>query len=172
MHRCDSAFYTSGVGVEEDTTEATREMVPKGHRAVPKGRRTGGRRDAMATRWFYEFGFGVRQDKAEAENGTKSHRAVPKGRRSGRRQGTTLPGFSLRIRTGGVEQDKAEAVKWFKAAEQGNAEAQCLLGICYEHGDGVEQDKAEAVKWFQKAAEQGNFAAQQRLRKIEEAENK
>jgi TPR repeat protein len=54
-----------------------------------------------------------------------------------------------------------------KAAEQGDAEMQWRLGGFYEFGFGVEQDKAEAEKWFQKAAEQGNFAAQQRLRKIE-----
>jgi hypothetical protein len=45
-------------------------------------------------------------------------------------------------------------------AEQGHAEAQCLLGVSYEHGDGVPQDFAEAVNWFRKAAAQGHAAAQ------------
>ena len=57
----------------------------------------------------------------------------------------------------GVEQDKEEAVKWYrKAAEQGNADAQNTLGVMYDKGEGVEQDKEEAVKWFRKAAEQGD----------------
>jgi TPR repeat protein len=45
-------------------------------------------------------------------------------------------------------------------AEQGNAEAQLLLGFMYEDGKGVPQDYAEAARWFRKAAEQGNIAAQ------------
>ena len=60
--------------------------------------------------------------------------------------------------------DKVEAVKWYrKAAEQGNAVAQCNLGICYERGNGVRRDKVEAVKWYRKAAEQGNASAQYNL---------
>ena len=50
-----------------------------------------------------------------------------------------------------------------QAAEQGDAEAQFILGSCYEAGDGVKQDKAEAVKWFRKAAEQGHAKAQYNL---------
>ena len=59
-----------------------------------------------------------------------------------------------------MEEDKAEAVKWFrKAAEQGHSDAQNSLGYCYYNGEGVEEDKAEAVQWFRKAAEQGHHAA-------------
>ena len=40
-----------------------------------------------------------------------------------------------------VEEDVAEAVKWYrKAAEQGDKDAQHNLGVCYEYGEGVEQD--------------------------------
>ena len=57
-----------------------------------------------------------------------------------------------------------EAVKWFrKAAEQGDAKAQCMLGVCYDNGQGVSQDYAEAVKWYRKAAEQGDAMAQYNL---------
>ena len=45
-------------------------------------------------------------------------------------------------------------------AEQGDVEAQYLLGLKYEHGEGVPQDYVEARKWFLKAAEQGNAEAQ------------
>ncbi len=60
-----------------------------------------------------------------------------------------------------VEQDDAEAVKWFrKAAQQGLADAQFQLGAMYDKGRGVKQDAAEAVEWFRKAAEQGFADAQ------------
>jgi len=53
-----------------------------------------------------------------------------------------------------------EAAECFrKAAEQGHAEAQYNLGICYEDGDGVEWSYTEAIKWYSKAADQGHEEA-------------
>jgi TPR repeat protein len=67
-------------------------------------------------------------------------------------------------RFGGHEQDYKEAVKWwFKAAEQGNADAQYGLGCCYEEGHGVDKDLSEALRWYGKAAEQGSAYAQNRM---------
>ena len=43
--------------------------------------------------------------------------------------------------------------RYRKAAEQGDAEAQNRLGVCYEYGKGVPQDYQEAVKWYRKAVE-------------------
>ena len=64
----------------------------------------------------------------------------------------------------GVDQDDAEAVKWWrKAAGQGHAEAQYNLGIMYASGKGEARDYVEAVKWFRKAADQGHAWAQYRL---------
>jgi TIR domain/Sel1 repeat len=64
----------------------------------------------------------------------------------------------------GVPQDYAQALSWYrKAAEQGNAPAQCNLGIMYQKGQGVPQDYAQAVSWYRKAAEQGNAPAQNGL---------
>jgi TPR repeat protein len=64
----------------------------------------------------------------------------------------------------GGEQDRAEAVKWYKkAAEQGLASAQYNLGLKYDKGEGVEQDRTEAAKWYRKAAEQGLASAQYNL---------
>ena len=48
-------------------------------------------------------------------------------------------------------------------AEKGEAEGQCLLGVCYYFGDGVAQDFTMAVKWYRKAAEQGHAGAQSNL---------
>ena len=49
---------------------------------------------------------------------------------------------------------------WYKAAEQGYADAQYNLGVFYIR---VKENAAEAFKWFLKAAEQGQADAQYRL---------
>ena len=50
-----------------------------------------------------------------------------------------------------------------KAAEQGNALAQCGLGWMYSLGEVIPKDDEEAGKWYLKAAEQGNALAQYNL---------
>ena len=62
----------------------------------------------------------------------------------------------------GVEKNEENAVVWYKkAAEQGNAEAQCVLGGCFYYQTlGVEKDDKEARKWYEAAANQGNVTAQ------------
>lgn len=61
----------------------------------------------------------------------------------------------------GVQQDYAEAAKWFReAADQGHVEAEFSLGVIYNLGLGALQDDAEAFKWFRRAAEQGYAPAQ------------
>jgi hypothetical protein len=56
--------------------------------------------------------------------------------------------------------DRAVWTEYCKAAVQGDASAQCELGIMYAEGRGVPQDDAEAVRWYRKAAEQGSAAGQ------------
>ena len=67
-----------------------------------------------------------------------------------------------------VNQDYNEAAKWYRlAAEQGDANAQYVLGVLYENGLGVEQSNTEAAKWYRKAAEQGDTFAAKRLAKLD-----
>jgi len=47
-----------------------------------------------------------------------------------------------------------------KRAEDGDAAAQCDLGLRYAKGEGVSKDATEAVKWWRRAAEQGDARAQ------------
>lgn len=54
---------------------------------------------------------------------------------------------------------KAIAI-WRPLAEQGNAEAQTLLGAMYWSGEGVPRDHAEAAKWYLRAAQKGYARAQ------------
>lgn len=73
------------------------------------------------------------------------------------------PGFAGPVEDGSAafERDDYEtALRLLRApAEQGNADAQMLLGIMYHDGNGVPQDYAQAARWMQKAAEQNNATA-------------
>jgi len=60
-----------------------------------------------------------------------------------------------------IPQDEPDNVKrYHKAAERGDANAQCQLGWIYYIGKDISQDYVEAVKWYRKAAEQGYANAQ------------
>lgn len=48
-------------------------------------------------------------------------------------------------------------------AEQGDAEAQYMLGMIYSFGEDAARDKPVATFWLQKAAEQGHVKAQRML---------
>ena len=50
-----------------------------------------------------------------------------------------------------------------RKAEQGDAEAQSVLGLMYSLGLGVPKDDQEAIKWWRKSAEQGHSDAQTNL---------
>ena len=57
----------------------------------------------------------------------------------------------------GVEKDSKEAVKWFqKAADQGNARAQYVLGFMYAEGRGLMEDNVTAYAWCNIAAANGD----------------
>lgn len=81
-----------------------------------------------------------------------------------------LTGFVCQAQTqqNGSEIESKSAVEMYRiAAEQGVAQAQYNLGVCYDIGNGVAKDYAEAVKWYRKAAEQGINEAIVALRLIE-----
>jgi hypothetical protein len=61
----------------------------------------------------------------------------------------------------GVPRNEAEAIRWYrKAAEQGDATAQSLVGHCYDTGAGVAKNPSEAIKWYRKAAYQNDHLSQ------------
>ena len=64
----------------------------------------------------------------------------------------------------------AKAVEWFtKAAVEGDARAQGILGYCYGEGLGVTRDDVKAVEWLTKAAEQGDASSQTNLGRMYES---
>ena len=68
-----------------------------------------------------------------------------------------------------IKKELVDAVKQYRSdAEQGDAEAQYMLGCCYQFGDGVIKDKVEAAKWLRKSAKQGYGQAQNLLEVIKQ----
>lgn len=61
----------------------------------------------------------------------------------------------------GVKKDLTLAAQWFeKSAVQGFAHAQLAIGLMYYTGYGVQENEGKGIEWLQKAAAQGNEAAQ------------
>jgi TPR repeat protein len=64
--------------------------------------------------------------------------------------------------------DRLAACLFRKAAEQGDAEAQCALGYMYEVGRGVPQNYEEAERWYLLSAAQGRVCSQAHLDRMHE----
>ena len=62
-----------------------------------------------------------------------------------------------------IEMHPRTLQEWQKLAEQGSADAQDHLGVCYMDGEEIEKNEKEACKWFHLAAKQGHAAAQNSL---------
>jgi len=61
-------------------------------------------------------------------------------------------------------QDYTQAFRWLKPlADQGDAEAQCLIANMYHLGLGLDRDISEAIQWYQRSAEQGYGVASNNL---------
>jgi len=70
------------------------------------------------------------------------------------------------FRGDGVPINYKMMMHWYtKAAEQGHAGAQYMLGSCYDsgYGVGVPQDVEKAAYWYGKAAAQGDKLAQEKF---------
>jgi TPR repeat protein len=74
---------------------------------------------------------------------------------------TALQEIVDHARRGARDYDRAMELR--KAADQGDADAQCTLGLMHERGSGVHQDLELAAAWYARAAEQGHADAQFRL---------
>lgn len=63
-----------------------------------------------------------------------------------------------------AEQGQVSAVKWLQPqATNGDASAQCSLGIHYLNGQGCETNRELAIYWLKKAADQGSTEASNKL---------
>lgn len=76
----------------------------------------------------------------------------------------TVLASSYSLGRDGLIQDYSKAVYWHKkAADQGNATSQYLLGQLYNQGKGVRQDYNKAIYWHKKSSDQNNASAQYAL---------
>ncbi|NQV32346.1 MAG: sel1 repeat family protein, partial [Phycisphaeraceae bacterium] len=56
--------------------------------------------------------------------------------------------------------NRKTAFSWYlKAAQQGDMEAQTLVGQCLLNGEGTDPDKSQAIEWLNMAVDQGNEEA-------------
>ena len=77
--------------------------------------------------------------------------------------------YQLGINRPSIEQDAAEAARWYMlAANQGHMEAQYRLGKMYLVGEGVSESEREAAKWLKKAGFLNHPCAQYYLGKMYE----
>ena len=74
--------------------------------------------------------------------------------------GTTNSLRAKRVSSLAPQEQQLDANRYRKAADQGDARAQYILGLCYFHGEGVAKDAVEGLKWWRKAADQGDAEAQ------------
>jgi TPR repeat protein len=111
---------------------------------------------------MYETGFGVKQDKKEAEKWIT--RAAD--------QGHETASFKLLywdVEKKGVNAGNKDKVTTLKnKAADGNAQAQYYVGKMYAHGVGVKQDPDIATGWLNKAALVGVMEAEQELAWVRE----
>jgi TPR repeat protein len=72
----------------------------------------------------------------------------------------------------GVPENAVEAVKWWrKAADQGCAKAQVMMGLCYFGGYGLTKDDVEAYAYYNLAGEADTRKLRDNLEKRMSAEN-
>ena len=101
----------------------------------------------------------------EQKNQPKKERFAGNVTGSGAKPGTVetvVPGFLDKDNDRDAnKQNNLASIR--RAAKEGDAESQYLLGHMYETGRKVEVDQAQAVKWYTSAALQGQREAQYRL---------
>ena len=137
-------FYVQGIIVNQDLDEAERLIEPA--LDIPPAMYMKGMiylsrdQEEEAVKWF----------KKAADNGDDN--------------GLIYLGIAHLQGTGGVPLDPVKAFECFnKSAALGNAEAENMLGVCYQNGQGTEQDEEQALYWYQEAAKHNDPNAQNNL---------
>ena len=102
------------------------------------------------------FAFGLIDDPAEMDS---SLRAVSRADNGG--NAAASPAIPVTLAGNGEMFEECR-----REAEQGDAGAQCTLGLMYFSGLNVREDSAEGIRWLRKSAEQGYDMAQASLGNI------
>lgn len=124
--------------------------------------------DAESPEQLYQQGVAYLQGKGVPKNANKGIELLTRAGELGSASAQLRLGHYYRVKP---DQDE-ESVRWFRrAADQGNTDAQKMLGYMHESFpvrggvriSDIEPDDAEAARWYRKAAEQGDPEAQYRL---------
>ncbi len=113
--------------------------------------------------WMYGFGKGVAKDESKWVKYTKESAIL------GFITAQWILGKAYYYGWHDLAENNDEAFKWLNkvanskpdipARAKAIAEAQCLVGECYDFGRGVEEDKETAYQWYKKASDNGHAAA-------------
>ncbi|MEE8393559.1 MAG: cytochrome c oxidase assembly factor Coa1 family protein [Rhodospirillales bacterium] len=103
---------------------------------------------------MFLFGEGVPRDLGKAKE------LLQKAALKGLREARKMLGAAYLVDEEGAIPNYPQAVYWLgKASQDGDDEAQNMLGLMYLEGTGVGVNNAEALKWFKKSAQLGNLEA-------------
>ena len=136
-------FYILGVGVEKNPAEAVRWYSKAAEQGFAEAQ--------YALGVCYGYGVAKNQDEAVKWYRKVVEQGFPVVQKSSLRYCYALEVPYMLIKGGRIPRADAE---------NGDAEAQFIVGGCYYTGARLKQDFAEALKWYRKAAERGNAAAQ------------
>ena len=103
----------------------------------------------------YDTGHGITKDSLEAANWLR--KAADAG------SNDAAMTLAARLIEGTATQQKEAALLYQRAAQQGNPQAICQAGLCFQLGKGVEKDPAKAFDYFKQSATAGDLDAQYHL---------
>ena len=159
--------YSRGSGVKQDFNEALKWLQRSAAQNYELGQYLLG--------LMYYHGHGVKQDYVEAAR--LIHRAENKGliaAMQAMRDVNLLYGAGIMCRDGiDVKQDRANASRLFHkaAGENGNTEANFILGDMYEHGKDEKQNYTKAINYYCYAAKKGHQESLFRIQTLAEKGN-
>lgn len=112
-----------------------------------------------------EYPAGMKRNAADSDK--ELFRKLLKQAKSGDADAQFRLGHAFVFGEDGAEENERHGVLWLKrSAQQGNADAENLLGYCCNHGFGIEENETLALRYYRKAAEKGHAEAAETIGRI------
>ena len=117
----------------------------------------------MTAEDLYKQGAKCEKDKHYREAAAAYQRSAA----AGYTRAKTNLGLFFLCGVGGLPKDPTRAFALLsESAAMGHARAQFNLGVMLETGDGIAQNREQSLYWYQKAAEQGDAAAKEKVQQL------
>ncbi len=147
--------YEFGIGVEKDEKEAGKWFAQTEYMLYDI-ELTWDELDmasSQTAQWHYEEAVRLEKEKVRDYDAPENYYiAAKRGHLQAQKRLAELYEFGMLC----LDVDLKDAAYWYgKAANQGDAEAQYDLYLCYQHGKGVEKNLQEAVRWLKLSANGG-----------------